>query len=206
MLDLTCLEERLEAVPVPDLDMAGLRTRQRARDRRTARRRIAVLMSVVVLLPALATAAVVHFFHPQVYQNGDSLRIYSHSATLYRPRTPKAMARITENLYYRIVLPRALPQRAKLDIVVAADSELLSLFYTCPQKRTVQFVIGPRALRSLNHPRPDPHRQVVITPKTKLPWDSFLVGDEIVRYENDCLTPTEMNRVRTAMVQAARSK
>jgi hypothetical protein len=203
-VDRICAQ--IDTLDVPPFDIT--RIQQRASSNQRARRaaRIPKTIAVALTLPALAAATIVHFFQPQIYQHGGSLNIYARNGMLYARPDSRTLSSIARALPYRVVFPQALPARAKLHVAAVADAELIDRSYACPRGRLVQFVIAPKSLGSLLHPLEDPYKHVMMHPKIGLAWHSFIAGGEIVRMANDCLTRSEVARVRVAMESAGAAK
>ena len=195
----------IDTIVVPDFSFSAIKIRAQRRPRKNRMRRMITIAGLAVLVPALAAAAAVRFFQPQVYQSGDTLHIYSNRLITYARPSAATLTSVVKSMPYRIILPRNLPVRAKLGLIAVADAQLITLSYGCPQKTHVGFVIGPRNLQSLYHPPLDPHRHVVMTPRIGSPWHSFLAGEQIVRFSNDCLTKREMGRIQAAMIAAGKA-
>jgi hypothetical protein len=163
-------------------------------------------MMLVLALPILAAATIVHFFPPQIYQHDGNLNIYAQHLTTYAHPNAETLNKIARGAPYRVIFPKGLPVRTEVSMAAVADSELIDVSYSCPGRRVVDFVIAPKSLSSLLHPLADPHKHVAMHPRVALPWRTFAAGDEIVRIASNCLTQSEVTRVREAMQSAGAAK
>lgn len=201
MIDFQRLAHDVDDLAAPEFDFDAIRKRSACTSAPVRTRRTVLgIFTLALVLPALALGAV--RLLPHVYERGNMVDIYATRVDAQWRTNPAMLAKLARRAPYRVILPTALPARAKLKSAMIADLTLISVTYQCPGKATAQFLIGPARLRTLLHPPKDPYASVTVRPPPHLRWQTFTAGNENVRVGTNCLTAEELARVRSAMIAA----
>ncbi|HLI97903.1 MAG TPA: hypothetical protein VKT72_17680 [Candidatus Baltobacteraceae bacterium] len=202
--NLELLERHLGTIPVPRFDFAAIVSRAAHRPESRIRRRIVTVAVLFILLPALAAAAV-HYFPVKVEQTrSGSLVIVSDTLTVSWRARPTDLRRIARGLPYRVVWPTGLPQNVNLRTASSADSQVAIVEYRCRNNRFAQFIIMPKQMRVVRAPKQLAGIRVNLAwMKRQFNWTA---GEEQVRVQTNCLSDTDVARIRAAMVAAGRAK
>lgn len=192
----------IDALPIPQFDFAAIKAR--AERPRSPRRRLFGIAFLSVLVPALAAAAALKFLPVTVTHIGGWYQIRAQSMKMTWKADSRTFADYGKGAPYRVTWPAGLPQQTKLQSVISTSSEVFVVTYRCAPKRqsrkVLWFVIIPHNYAAIN-PRlgdwlRDPHTFDHHT------FTTFPAGDELVRLETNCLSATQIARVRSAMIAA----
>lgn len=192
------LASQIDARPVPPFDISAVRSR--ADSLKTTRRRpLLAAALLVVLAPAVALAAAHYLVRVERSPNG-GLQIYAQTVNATWRGSAHTLDQIAGNSPYRVVWPSMLPPYATMGAVLSAESQVTLIEYRCPGKRFASFTIMPRNLAIAAAGKTLPMR---LQPRAAGRHYEWTAGAERVELDTNCLTQSQVARVRASMMAAA---
>ncbi len=200
---LRALVDGVDSLNVPAFDFSAIQaraTRLRARSPITARKLLNG-SALVVILSSLAAAAS-HFTPLDVTHRFGTWQIYGPQASVNMRPTQATLDRLARTAPYRLVWPTSLPIGTVLHTVSSVASEVILLDYACPQKGTLRFQIIPYASGEINVELRAWFSSLKMQRGLNREWRA---GEERVRVQTNCLSESQIQRIREATIAAGRS-
>lgn len=195
------LTEAVEQLHVPPVNFAAIAQRATTNARVPRRRRRVVWLTLAVLIPAVAAAAVFRFVPFQLTHKFGMWQVYgpSYASKMYWHPTSATLVQVARLAPYRVIWPVGIPKSNPMENLDSEASQLFFLLYPCPGSLTgySSVAIIPKNYAPINpnlgkwfDSQTIPHGRVL----------KFAVGEELMLLESTCLTSSEMQRVKTATI------
>ncbi len=199
---LSNLESAVDALPVPAFDFAAIQAQVgRLANRSVVRRRTLITGSALIIVLSALAAAASYFTHLNVGHRFGTWQVYGPRVAINLHPTQKTLDQLARNAPYRVIWPSALPKGTRLRMAGSMASELMILGYDCAHTGILRFAIIP-------------HSSDAINPKLRM-WLSSLkvkqginqdwqVAEERVHVQTNCLTNSQIQTIRSAMLRNAK--